>query len=534
VTKPAPGIRFERDLAVPTRDGVKLRVNVFRPEREGRFPVVMSAHPYGKDMLPTRTPFGYLPLKQYRFIRQPDPFSVSAYTGWEAPDPGFWVPKGYAVVNVDLRGFGASGGTGTLFSDAEAADYAEVIEWAAGQPWCNGKVGLNGVSYLAISQWKVAALRPKSLAAICPWEGFSDCYRDIAYPGGVRDDGFMPFWAPMTERAGRVTESFRAQQLAHPNWDDFWASRSPALERIEVPALICASFSDQSLHSRGSFEAFRRIRSAHRFLYTHRGGKWSTYYSTESLECQLRFFDCFLKGVENGMRESSPVRLEVRRRGGEIHAVRNESAWPIPGLRWKRLYLAPGELRPAPIASGAALRLELPHGCASFSYRFEREVELVGPMKLLVHVGLVDTSDAHLFAAVSKFERAPNGAREAEVPFEGSYGFGCDVVAKGCQRIAHRRLDPSRSEPHRPFHPCDRPEPLGPGEVAPVEIEILPSATCFARGDGLRLIIQGAWFWKRGQLSGMFPGYYAPSPAGRLLLHYGGKHDSHLLVPIRE
>src|SRR6516162_1792542 len=157
VTPPAPGIRFDRDVAVPMRDGVELRVNVFRPEREGRFPVIMSAHPYGKDVLPKRTPVGYLPLTRYRFIRQPDLVTHSAYTAWEAPDPSFWVPRGYVVVNVDLRGFGTSGGVGSLFSDQEAADYAEVIAWAARQPWSSGRVGLNGVSYLAISQWKVAA-----------------------------------------------------------------------------------------------------------------------------------------------------------------------------------------------------------------------------------------------------------------------------------------------------------------------------------------------------------------------------------------
>ncbi|HEY5243437.1 MAG TPA: CocE/NonD family hydrolase [Polyangiaceae bacterium] len=290
ITAPAPGIRFDRDVAVSVRDGTKLRVNVFRPDREGRFPVLMCAHPYGKDVLPRRSPLGYLPLARYRFLRQPEPITFSAWTSWEAPDPSYWVPRGYAVVNVDLRGFGTSEGVATLLSDQEASDYAEVIEWAAAQPWSSGKVGLNGVSYLAISQWKVAALRPRALVAICPWEGWTDVYRDVAYPGGVREDGFIPFWAGMTERDGRTSESLRSQQLAHPEWDDFWAARTPALERIEVPALICASFSDQGLHTRGSFEGFRRIGSEHRFLYTHRGGKWSTYYSPEALAHQALFW----------------------------------------------------------------------------------------------------------------------------------------------------------------------------------------------------------------------------------------------------
>jgi predicted acyl esterase len=526
VVAPPPGIRVERNVAITMRDGTTLRANVFRPDRDGRFPVIMHAHPYGKDELPTRTPFGYLPPKRYRFMRQPERVTFSAYTAWEAPDPGYWVPRGYVLVNVDLRGFGKSEGKGTLLSDQEATDYAEAIEWAAAQSWSSGKVGLNGVSYLAISQWKVAALRPKSLAAICPWEGWTDPYRDVAYPGGVREDGFLSFWANMTERAGHVTESLRQQQLVHPECDDFWASRTPALERIEVPALICGSFSDHGLHSRGCFEGFRRISSQHRFLYTHRGGKWSTYYSPDALALQARFFDCFLKGEDNGMRDVSPVRLEVRTRGDLIHVVREEQAWPPHGVRWTPLYLAPGGLHGAPTTAPATSHFDVPHGGATFDLRVSEDMELVGPMKLRLHVELQGASDAHLFVAFSKLEAAGR-----EIPFEGSSGFGCDVVAKGWQRLAHRRVDEARGEPHRPYHPHDVPEPVRPGEIVPVDIEILPSATYFARGDTLRLHVQGQWLWRRSMFFGLFPFTYAPSPQGKVVLHFGGSHDSHLLVP---
>jgi predicted acyl esterase len=532
-TAPASGIRFERDVAVRMRDGAQLRANVFRPDRAGQWPVMMSAHPYGKNVLPRHTPFGYLPLKRYRFIRQPDPVTFSAYTSWEAPDPSFWVPRGYAVVNVDLRGFGTSDGVGVLFSQQEAADYAEVIEWAAAQPWSNGKVGLNGVSYLAISQWRVAALRPRGLVAICPWEGWSDVYHDVAYPGGVREDGFIAFWANMTERDGRVSESLRAGQLAHPEWDDFWVARTPVLERIEVPALICGSFSDQGLHSRGSFEAFRRIGSAHRFLYTHRGGKWSTYYSPEALALQAQFFDCFLKGEDNGMRERAPVRLEVRARAREVRGVRDERAWPPPGVRWSALHLAPGELRPTALDAPTTVRFPIPDGGASFVLRVQDDLELVGPMKLRLHVELVGSTDAHVFVAVSKIEGASNGAPGSRraLPFEGPFGFGCDVLARGWLRVAHRRVDETKSEPHRPFHLGDRAEPLPAGEVAALDIEILPSATYLARGDLLRLDVRGRWFWRRSMLTGMFPCTYAPSPNGELILHMGAAHDAYLLVP---
>jgi hypothetical protein len=531
ITPPAPGIRFDRDVAVPMRDGTRLRLNLFRPAYDGKFPTIMSAHPYGKDAFARHSPFGYLPPKRYRFMRQPAPVRFSAYTTWEAPDPSFWVERGYAVVNLDLRGFGTSEGTGALLSQQEAADYAEVIEWAAAQPWSNGKVGLNGVSYLAITQWEVAALRPKALAAICPWEGFTDVYRDLAYPGGVREDGFMPFWSNMTEHDGRTSESLRALQLAHAEWDDAWAAKAPALERIEVPALVCASFSDQGMHTRGSFEAFRRIGSRYRFLYTHRDGKWSRYYSPEALALQARFFDCFLKGEDNGMRELAPVRLEVRTARGEVRGVRDEPSWPLPGTRWTRLYLAPDRLREAPLDARTSMRFDVPDGGASFLFRAPEDMEIAGPMKVRLHVELSGATDAHLFVAVCKVRAAADGHGSGDVVFEGTSGFGYDVVAKGWLRVAHRRIDEARSEPHRPFHRHDRAEPMAPGEIAPIDIEVLPSATCFARGEGLRLELRGRWFWKRSPLLGTFPFTYAPSPSAGVVLHFGGEHDAFLLVP---
>jgi hypothetical protein len=220
------------------------------------------------------------------------------------------------------------------------------------------------------------------------------------------------------------------------------------------------------------------------------------------------------------------VRLEVRTRGDLVHAVREERAWPPPGVRWTPLYLAPGELRAAPTASPATSQLDVPHGSASFDLRVPEDMELVGPMKARLHVELRGASDAHLFVAVSKIDAAGR-----EVPFEGSSGFGCDVVTKGWQRLAHRRVDESRGEPHRPHHPHDVVQPMRPGEIVPVEIELLSSATYFARGDTLRLHIQGRWFWRRSMFFGMFPFTYAPSPEGTVVLHFGDSRDSHLLVP---
>ena len=101
--------------------------------------------------------------------------SSNRYQNWETADPEKWVPDGYACVRVDSRGAGRSPGRLDIFSAQETRDYYECIEWAGAREWSNGKVGLLGISYYAVNQWKVAALRPPHLAAICPWEGASDC-----------------------------------------------------------------------------------------------------------------------------------------------------------------------------------------------------------------------------------------------------------------------------------------------------------------------------------------------------------------------
>jgi len=173
ITPPPPGIRFEHDVEVAVSDGTILRVNVFRPESEGRYPVIMCAHPYGKDRLPKRGPLGYRPPPQYRWLRQPKPVTWSAWTSWETPDPAYWVPRGYVVVNCDLRGFVTSEGRGNLLTEAEARDIYDLIEWAGTQPWSNGKVGMNGVSYLAISQYKVAACAQRTSRPSAPGRGLA-------------------------------------------------------------------------------------------------------------------------------------------------------------------------------------------------------------------------------------------------------------------------------------------------------------------------------------------------------------------------
>jgi len=241
----------------------------------------------------------------------------SRLTGFESPDPVYWVPQDYAVLQADVRGMHKSEGHAGVLRQQDAEDYYDLVEWTASQPWCTGRVALMGVSYLCMSQWYVAALKPPHLSAMVPWEGVTDPYRELAFHGGIPETKLVPLWDMRLKRGHNRkfarAEHFLAERDTHPLDDAFWESKLPLLENIDVPALVCASWSDHGLHTRGSIEAFERISSRQKWLFTHGRKKWETFYSDEALSWQKRFLDHFLKDSDNGMDQVPAVRLEVRR-----------------------------------------------------------------------------------------------------------------------------------------------------------------------------------------------------------------------------
>jgi putative CocE/NonD family hydrolase len=525
VTEVPPDIVIDHDVEVPTRDGTILRANVFRPPGQIGRPVVLSAHPYGKDQLPTRRHGRWTFSPQYRVLRQAAPVRFSALTSWEAPDPAWWVAQGFVVVNVDLRGCGTSDGIGRLLSEQEAEDTYDIIEWAARQPWSDGRVVMAGVSYLAITQYAAAALQPPSLKAIVPWEGFTDAYRDLVFPGGVREKGFTALWTRLVQRSTRQSYNMIDASDRHPMRDAFWQSLVPDLSSITVPMLVCGSFSDHNLHTRGSFRAFQQTGSRIAQLYTHRGGKWATFYSAEARARQLSFIRTALdsSGTEQ---PSRTVRLEVREDRDTITAVREETQWPLARTEWRRLYPADDAgLTPEQSTSSGRISFKTHSHAATFTCGFPKDVELTGPMMARLWVEL-DGPDANLFVTVEKW-------RDGRfVPFEGSYGYGLDTVTHGWQRIALRALDSELSTPYEPVPSCTAPQPLRKGEIAPVDVALLPSATLFRAGEQLRLVVAGRWPAPRNPLTGGFPAAYPRPPRRRITIHWGPSHDTHLLVPV--
>src|SRR5690606_401497 len=177
-------------------------------------------------------------------------------------------------------------------------------------------------------QYWVASLKPPHLAAINPWEGFSDWYREFAYHGGIRETGFLPRGSDNLRFSLGHTEDTLANVLAHPLYDDYWRSKEIDLEAIEVPAFVVASWSDHGLHTRGTLEAFRRIASPRKWLEVHGQKKWANYYRPESRAKQAAFFDHFLKGGDGGIEAWPRVRIEVRE-SAAASTWRAEGDWPL-------------------------------------------------------------------------------------------------------------------------------------------------------------------------------------------------------------
>jgi hypothetical protein len=521
----AGAVVLHHDLPVTTRDTTVLRVNAYLPPGDGPFPVLLCAHPYNKDNVPKEKRWGrgyWVPF-QYYILRQPSRPRFSSLTGWEAPDPAWWTAHGFAVVNCDLRGCGRSEGVGSLLSDQEGEDVYDLIEWAGQQAWSTGAVGMIGVSYLAISQWKAAALRPPHLKAIVPWEGWTDAYRDLTRPGGIRENGFLKIWSRGL-RSARLKYTLDEENTSRPLRDEWWRALVPELSNIEVPALICGSFSDNNLHSRGSLRGFEQISSPERHLYTHRSGKWATFYSDAALEAQLAFLDRHLREIPA---EPLPrVRLEVREDRDRVVEVRGESSWPPASADWTPLHLTDAGLRAALPEHPGSITFDTHSGGARFGWTLGADTEITGPMSLRLFVEADGSDDVDLFVGVEKWRG------RTYVPFEGSYGFGRDRITTGWLKASMRALDEARSRPFEPVPTLDARAPLQPGEIVQVDIPLGPSATLYRAGEQLRLVVAGRWLWPRNPLTGQFPAAYERGPRAKCTLHWGPEHVARLLIPV--
>lgn len=512
-----PELVVEKDVPVPVRDGSTVYVDVFRALGAEPLPVILSQGPYGKDVAWLD---GY-----------PDHgVDVSPWGVWETPDPGWWAPHGYALARADSRGIERTAGVLDPLSNRDTEDFYDVIEWLGSQAWCNGKVGLSGVSFYAITQWKVAALRPPHLAAIIPWEGGTDLYRDWLRQGGIFANSFVDFWWQLhyvnqPVLTGEAVD-WRAEGLSRELDDAWYHERSAVLEDIDVPVLSAGNWGAFHIHLRGNVEGFSKVRSANKRLVMMTGTHIDPFYSEWGKREQLRFFDRWLRGEDNGVEDAPPVRLAVRR-GHEI-AWRDEDAWPVARTTWATLHLdaSRGSLEAEPPASPSTVRMESPVESVSFtSAPVTDRTEVLGGAELTLWVSTT-AKDVDVFVSVRHLladgsEAFGVGPRGGPVP-----------MAVGWLRASHRAVDTARCQPGRPWHRHDEVAPVVPGEPFELNVEIWPTSMVLKPGD--RLVVEVS----SNDVHMSALGHNHPQDrsaerfAGEVVVHSGRAHPSVLTLPV--
>ena len=503
----------ENNIAVPMRDGIALHADLHRPKDEGRHPALVAISPYPRQVQHMGVPVGFI----------------------EAGQSDFFVPRGYAHLIANCRGTGGSGGTYGFMAEPEHHDLYDLIEWIAAQPWCDGEVGMIGVSYFAIEQIRAAIMAPPHLKAIFPFSATLDWYREILYHGGIFTGGFARKYLNAIGMASRPREDFYRNRVfqalnaiirlgplhrkiarpkanpvsmlaralrfpyaphpwdelyteiavEHPLFDEFWRSRdmTDQIGQIAIPLYLGADWENVSVHLLTPFLALDRLKpgTPFRVALAPRGTlQWP--WETLHIEA-LAWFDHWLKHRDTGIMEGPPIRYLVE--GTE--EWRATDTWPPQGVRFIDLPLGADGKLGGNASDGARDYLYLPANyerprnsnppalpdrLAWESAAAREPIELIGGCVL----HLVAASTANDTDWIVKLQDvAPDGSARD--------------LTQGWLRASHRALDPTRSKPHFPDHAHDRIDPLTPGAATSFEIAILPTAHRFAPGHKLRLVL---------------------------------------------
>jgi hypothetical protein len=552
---------LDADVEVPLPDGTILRGDLYRPKAPGAFPTLLAWSCYPKDFQHTGIP---MPINESGAVAN-------------------LVARGYCHFHVNSRGTGRSGGEfDGLLSPQEQRDVADTIEWTAQQTWCDGNVGMVGMSYYALIQYLAAAQRPTALQAIFPYMAWTDYYRQAITHGGAPNSDFLSTFfcgagtwatkrlAPRVRHAlsyvlDRAWFQWLCKQVflrlgddgmikrTHP--DEGWVrhfatlvfderedgpfyrerSASPVLDRVQVPVMIGTNWGNPVLHTRGAFDAWRRITAPKRLFIGPPSVRWPWQDYQREL---LAWYDHHLKGLDTGVDQLPAVRYWLQ--GAD--RWREASDWPVPGARELRLQLVAHGSDPlarhrlANAASDEVAQLSflaIPRGMTypAELERYEAQVlryatdpfdadtEIVGTITL--HLRMLCTAyDTHVVARIS--DAAPDGKLRRKLSW-------------GWLQAAHRAVDRSQSSDDELVHDHTTSVPLVPGQPFELDISMMPVANLFRAGHRLLLEIGS-----RPDLvdATMFEGiaYYAheapPYACRNTVFH--GPGDSHLTVQRRE
>ncbi|KAJ5978939.1 Peptidase S15/CocE/NonD C-terminal [Penicillium viridicatum] len=573
---------FEQNVTVrPKLAGGLIRCNVYRPKTDAPVPVIVTYGPYGKDIHYER----FHPSS----FAEVNPEHHSAHSAWETPDPGFWTQHGYAVVRANERGLGQSSGVLDTMSRSTSEAFFDLIEWAAEQAWSSGKVGLLGISYYGGSQWRVAARQPKGLAAIIPWEGMSDYYRDRCRQGGILSNGFIKFWwnrqvitnqyggpgrtarnwgpdtiegdLPEEELAANRRDQTQDNEANRFRDEPYYASKEYNMGDIQVPLLSVANWGGICLHLRGNVEGWMWAGSPMKYLRFITGRHDLPFYYHAEVEIQRSFLDAFLKGED---REGwsvpgklPPVSIILRKgdvgfndaKAEQAYTRRSENEWPIARTQYTPFFLHPGgrlivdetavkDLPVTKISYPALGTLDNPQLLRVETEPFTQETEITGHVVAHLNVSVtphpdseIIPSDIDIFVTLRHISSAGQ-----EVFYTGTAGDPVPLT-KGWLRVSLRKTDPNHHKhrawlPHRNYVSTDV-EPVIVGDIYAVDVEIWPTNVVVERGG--KIVLEVASGDTQG--SGIFQ---HDSPIDRSKekfhglnhIHFGPQFQNYVSLPI--
>ena len=507
------GVICQQDVGVKMRDGTTLYCDIFLPEnRTEKIPAILSWSFFGK-----RPGDG---MSEWQIMGVP-PGTVSKNAKFESPDPLYWCRHGYAIINVDTRGVGHSEGDIYMFTQQDCEDGYDFIEWTAQQDWCNGKVGMGGNSGVSMCQTRIAAYQPPHLACIAPWEGTTDIYRESIYEGGIPALGFNSFIGTSLTGPGGVDDQVEMAKH-YPLMNGYWRDKIPKFENIRCPAYFTGGFSH--FHLRGSVQAFRKTKSRKKWLRLHRDFEWPDAYDPNNLEDLKRFYDRYLKDIHNGWELTPRVRVDVMDSYDcDYQVQRPETSFPIERTEYKRYYLdaANMTMQDAPVGVESKVSYDPETEEAVFDMAFTEDTELTGYMFLRLFVEADGHDDMDMFVNIQK--------ADADGKWMPWWTLGEEHPgAWGKMRVSHRKLDEKLSTKFQPVQAHTEIQKLAKGEIAQVDIEIVPSSRIWHKGEKLRIQVAGRYI-REGWFE---PFSWETDNVGRHVIHTGGKYESFIQVPV--
>jgi predicted acyl esterase len=523
----SPGIRLQENVYFTMRDGIKIATDVYLPEAEGKYPAILSLAPYRKESAAGS------PLKGYHT---------------EGGNPHYFVPKGYVMVVATCRGAGMSQGQYNYRDIKEQQDGHDLVEAIAKQPWCTGKVGMLGGSYLGISQYFTAEQRPPHLACICPCDAQTDSYRDGSYQHGgmYKGPGFSNNWGVNTigdcfypgPVEGKLPPMNLIQEWLTHFLDGPWHWERSAItniEKIECPVLCIASASAW-LHTRGQLIGYTRMKSTKKLVVGPRiyGNMFSTLYweNERTNKYILRWLDYWLKGIDTGIMKEPQVILY----DDGTDEWRYENEYPLARTKWTKFYLhtnpsKPGQVPQGLISMEAPSTDELPDtyqaprkrpdiisGKVPLAYVTEpltQAVKLAGPLSATLYGSSSTVETAPLAWFVKIGDVAPDGSVK--------------IITEGNLKAAFREVDESKSKPGQPWHLFQKQVYVDPGKIYDYQIEIQPIFHTFKPGHKI-------WFQIASDDAAFVLNNYedpvmGPVPAENSVYH-DEAHPSYILLPV--